>query len=142
MPDLLSPADQPSRRIPGEQGHLVDCDCIQFYQPLGLGNIFTNKMCVEVLQIREADPLRDISVIPDIPFLIRVAVAPFFYDTSPSSLRSESARRLTGSRLGKDPYANFRTGKCVAQNPRGVLRVGHRKSENIISFSKFFRTTF
>ena len=56
----------------------MDCDCIQFYQPLGLGNIFSNEMCIEILKIREADKLRDIGIIPDIPFFIRIAVAPFF----------------------------------------------------------------
>jgi hypothetical protein len=56
----------------------VDRDCIQFCQPLGLENIFANKMRVEVLKVREADQLRDIGVIPDIPFFVRVVVAPFF----------------------------------------------------------------
>ena len=56
----------------------MDRDCIQFYQPIGLGNIFADEMCIEILEVGEADQLRDIGVIPDIPFFIRVAVAPFF----------------------------------------------------------------
>ena len=74
----FSPADQPARRILREQGHLVDRDCIQLHQPPGLGNLLFNEVGIEILKVREADQLRDIGVIPDIPFFIRVAVAPFF----------------------------------------------------------------
>ncbi len=56
----------------------MDGDCIQLYQPPGLGNILADEVGIEILEIREADQLRDIGIIPDIPFFIRVAVAPFF----------------------------------------------------------------
>ncbi|MFA4860993.1 hypothetical protein [Methanoregula sp.] len=39
------PPDQPGRRVLREQGHLVDRDCIQFYQPVRLGNVFDYEMC-------------------------------------------------------------------------------------------------
>lgn len=39
-PSSRPPADHPSRPLPREQGHLVNRDCIQFCQPLGLGDIF------------------------------------------------------------------------------------------------------
>jgi hypothetical protein len=75
---LFSSTFQPGRRILGEKGHLVDCYCIQFYKPFRLGNILADEVGIEILEIREADKLRDIGVIPDITALVRVAVPPFF----------------------------------------------------------------
>ncbi len=56
----------------------MDGDCIQFYQAPRRGNVLSDEVRIEILQIRKTHQLRDIGIIPDIPLFVRVAVPPFF----------------------------------------------------------------
>ena len=49
---LFLPADHPYRCFLCQQGHLVNCNRVQFFQALRLGQFVADEMCVEVLEIR------------------------------------------------------------------------------------------
>ena len=56
--------------------HLADGDGIELCQTLGLRHSFADKYCIQVFQIGQADQLRDIGVVADVSFEIRMAVPP------------------------------------------------------------------
>ena len=58
--------------------HLADGDGIELCQTLGLRHSFADKYCIQVFQIGQADQLRDIGVVADVSFEIRMAVPPLF----------------------------------------------------------------
>ena len=53
--------------------HLADGDGIEFCQPFGLRHPLVDEHRIQVLQIGQADQLRDIGVVTDIPFQIGMA---------------------------------------------------------------------
>ena len=54
--------------------HLAYSDGIEFCQPFGLRHPLIDEHRIQVLQIGQADQLRDIGVVTDIPFQIGMAV--------------------------------------------------------------------
>lgn len=56
--------------------HLAYSDGIEFCQPFGLRHPLIDEHRIQVLQIGQADQLRDIGVVTDIPFQIGMAVPP------------------------------------------------------------------
>ena len=61
----------------GKNLHLLNCDGVQLYQPVFLGQAFINKKGVEVFQIGETNQLGDIGIISDIALLATAFLTPF-----------------------------------------------------------------
>lgn len=71
--------------------HLAYSDGIEFCQPFGLRHPLIDEHRIQVLQIGQADQLRDIGVVTDIPFQIGMAVPPLLCSHTEQAMFSTSA---------------------------------------------------
>ena len=58
--------------------HLADGNGVELYQALRLRDPLVDEYCIQVFQIRQAHELRNVGIVTDVAFDIRMGIAPLF----------------------------------------------------------------